>query len=96
MNKNLIRGRFYEGERPLYGTKNLRLQDIRFYPGESALKKSPDIEVSDYYFMGKYPFGIKNSPFTFYSRDAIWYSKNTRMISSVVEAPKIFREVALS
>lgn len=96
---NTISNRFFEGERPLYGSKNLKLDHIRFYPGESALKESTDIQAFDCYFMGKYPFWhntnvlIEKSFFTVYSRAAIWYSKNIQMIDCVVDAPKMFREV---
>ncbi|MBL3547256.1 DUF3737 family protein [Chryseobacterium sp. KMC2] len=94
-----ISNRFYEGERPLYGSKNLKLDNVKFYPGESALKEAANIEADNCTFMCKYPFWhndnsiIKNSLFTVYSRAAIWHSKNIRMIDSVVEAPKMFREV---
>lgn len=94
-----IENKFYEGERPLYGSKELKLEKVKFYPGESALKESRDVEAHDCYFMGKYPFWhnenvlIKNSLFTVYSRAAIWYSKNVKMIDTIVEAPKMFREI---
>ncbi|MGG7466688.1 MULTISPECIES: DUF3737 family protein [Bacteroidota] len=96
---DIISNRFFEGERPLYGSKNLRLDNVKFYPGESALKEAANIEAQNCTFMCKYPFWhndnalIKDSLFTVYSRAAIWHSKNIRMIDSVVEAPKMFREV---
>jgi len=96
---DLIENRFFEGERPLYGAKNLRLDNVKFYPGESALKEASGIEAHNCTFMCKYPFWhnenslIKDSIFTIYSRAAIWYSKNIRMIDCVVEAPKMFREI---
>ena len=95
----LIKDRFYEGERPLYASNNLRLDKVKFYPGESALKESSNIEAANCTFMGKYPFWhnqnvqIENCDFTAYSRAAIWYSKNIRMINSLVEAPKMFRDM---
>lgn len=95
----LIKNTFFEGERPLYGSNDLRLEDVKFYPGESALKESSNIEAIDCYFMCKYPFWhndnavIKNSYFTIYSRAAIWYAKNIQMFDTLVDAPKMFREV---
>lgn len=95
----LIKDQFFEGERPLYASNNLRMQNIKFYPGESALKESSNIEVVDCSFMCKYPFWhnenalIENCLFTVYSRAAIWYSRNIKMINSKVEAPKMFREI---
>lgn len=95
----LLRDKFFEGERPLYASNNLRIQNIKFYPGESALKESSNIEAFDCSFMCKYPFWhnenvfIEKCLFTVYSRAAIWYSRNIKMINSKVEAPKMFREI---
>ncbi|MCF1422905.1 DUF3737 family protein [Mangrovimonas futianensis] len=95
----IIRDTFYEGERPLYAAKDLRLENVKIYPGESALKEAQNIVADDCYFMGKYPFWhtnnseIRNSHFTVFSRAAIWYSKNLRMFDTLVEAPKMFREI---
>lgn len=95
----VIKDKFFEGERPLYGSNNLVLENVKFYPGESALKEASNITANNCYFMGKYPFWhnentvINNSEFTVYSRAAIWYSKNITMQNSVVEAPKMFREI---
>ena len=97
--KQVIKDTFFEGERPLFATSNIRLENVKFYPGESALKECNNIEVSKSEFMCKYPFWhnentlIEDSLFTVYSRAAIWYSKNIRMINSRVEAPKMFREI---
>ncbi|MDR0430328.1 MAG: DUF3737 family protein [Tannerellaceae bacterium] len=50
-------------------------------------------------FMCKYPFWhndhtlIEDCLFTVYSRAAIWYSKNIRMVNTWVDAPKMFREI---
>lgn len=95
----LIKDSFFEGERPLYGSKDLVLDKVKFYPGESALKESKNIQARECYFMCKYPFWhndntlIQKSVFTVYSRAAIWYSKNIKMLDTLVEAPKMFREV---
>ncbi len=97
--KKLISNTFFEGERPLFATHDLRLDKVKIYPGESAMKQCQNIEAFDCYFMGKYPFWhnenvlIEKSLFTIYSRAAIWYSKNIRMLDTVVEAPKMFRKV---
>jgi hypothetical protein len=97
--KQLICNTFYEGERPLYATSNIRLENVRFYPGESAIKECRDVEAYKCEFMGKYPFWnndgtlIEDCRFTVYSRAAIWYSRNLRMINTLVEAPKMFREM---
>lgn len=97
--KKLISNTFFEGERPLFATNDLRLENVKFYPGESALKECNNVEAYKCEFMCKYPFWhddnalIDNCLFTVYSRAAIWYSKNIRMINSRVDAPKMFREI---
>jgi hypothetical protein len=94
-----LQNQFFEGERALFAAKDVRLENVKFYPGESALKESRNIEAVDCEFMGKYPFWhndgllIEQCLFTVYSRAAIWYSRNIRMLESIVEAPKMFREV---
>ena len=35
----LIKNRSFEGERPLFATHDLRLEEVTIYPGESALKR---------------------------------------------------------
>jgi len=95
----LISDKFFEGERPLFATNDLRLENVKFYPGESAIKECNNVEAYRCEFMCKYPFWhnnnalIDNCLFTVYSRAAIWYSKNIRMMNTVVDAPKMFREV---
>ena len=97
--KQVISNTFFEGERPLFATKNARVENVKFYPGESALKECSDIEAYQCEFMCKYPFWhntntlIEDCRFTVYSRAAIWYSQNIRMINCCVEAPKMFREI---
>ena len=95
----LVSNQFFEGERPLFATNDLRIENVKFYPGESAIKECNRVEAFRCYFMCKYPFWhnddvwIDDCLFTVYSRAAIWYSKNVRMTNSVVDAPKMFREI---
>lgn len=96
---NKIVDTFFEGERPLYGSRDLQLENVKFYPGESALKESRNIRARNCRFMGKYPFWhndnalIEECLFTVYGRAAIWYSSNITMRNTRVEAPKMFREL---
>lgn len=95
----LIKRTSYEGERPLFATHNLRLEEVTIHTGESALKECSNIEVADCRFEGKYPFWhtdgfrVENCLFTEGARAALWYSKNLHMMSTLVEAPKMFREM---
>lgn len=96
---DIISDQFFVGERPLFATDNIRLENVKFFPGESALKECNNVEAYNCEFMCKYPFWhndnayIEKSLFTVYSRAAIWYSKNIRMVNTLVDAPKMFREI---
>ncbi|MDE6297209.1 MAG: DUF3737 family protein, partial [Muribaculaceae bacterium] len=64
------------------------------------LKECSDIEAIDCRFEGKYPFWhvdnfiIRKSLFTEGARAALWYSNNLQMSETMVEAPKMFREMS--
>jgi hypothetical protein len=95
----LITNKFFEGERQLFASCSLRLENVQFSPGESALKESQHIDAVDCLFMGKYAFWhnehthICNSHFTAGSQDAIWYASDIRLVDTVIEAPGMFRQV---
>lgn len=97
--KQVIKDTFFEGERPLFATDNIRLENVKFYPGESAMKECKNVEAYKCEFMCKYPFWhnentlIEDCLFTVYGRAAIWYSRNIHMRNSKVDAPKMFREL---
>ena len=52
----LIRNTDFAGERPLFGSKDLRLENVTVQEGESALKCCSNIEAVGCRFEGKYPF----------------------------------------
>lgn len=95
----LIENQTFGGERPLFASKALKLVNVTITAGESALKECADIEAENCEFQGKYPFWhvdgfkIKNCIFREGARAAIWYSKNLEMTDTLVEAPKMFREM---
>lgn len=94
-----IKNKEFGGERPLFGSRNLRLENVTIHAGESALKCTANIEAIDCTFEGKYPFWhtdgfmVKNCLFTPGARAALWYSRNLEMIDTRVDAPKMFREM---
>ncbi|MCH5226505.1 MAG: DUF3737 family protein [Muribaculaceae bacterium] len=94
-----IKNEEFGGERPLYASHGLRLENVTIHAGESALKECSDIEAINCRFEGKYPFWstdrfkIKDCLFTEGARAAIWYSSNMEMEDCLVEAPKMFREM---
>ncbi len=94
-----IKDKEFGGERPLFASKHLRLEGVTIHAGESALKECEDIEAVKCRFEGKYPFWhvdgfmIKDCLFTPGARAALWYSRNLIMTDTLVEAPKMFREM---
>ena len=97
MKKKEIIQKLYEDERSLFGQKNLRIRDTIFDKGESPLKESSDIELSDCMFRYKYPLWYvnnvyaKNTTWFEMARAGVWYAKNVTVEESVVTAPKNFR-----
>lgn len=95
----LIRNKEFEGERPLYCEKDLRLENVTIHAGESALKETAVIEAVGCRFEGKYPFWccdgftVRGCLFTEGARAALWYSRGLLMEGCLVEAPKMFREM---
>lgn len=94
-----IRNTHYEGERPLFATHDIQLENVTIHTGESALKECSNVIAINCRFEGKYPFWhnngfvLKNCFFTEGARAALWYSKNLQMTDTMVEAPKMFREM---
>lgn len=94
-----IRNTEFGGERPLFASHNLRLDGVTIHAGESALKECSNIEAVNCRFEGKYPFWhvdgftVRNCTFTPGARAALWYSRNLLMSDTIVEAPKMFREM---
>ncbi len=95
----LIKNQEFGGERPLYARHGLRLEDVTVHAGESALKETSDIECVRCRFEGKYPlwccdrFAVRDCLFTEGARAALWYSSSLQMSDTLVEAPKMFREM---
>lgn len=94
-----IKNTSFGGERPLFATHDLHIENVIFLPGESALKECGNIEAEKCEFQGKYPFwhvdGFKISDCLFKegARAALWYSRNLVMKDTRIEAPKMFREM---
>mgnify|MGYP000760101111 CR=1 FL=1 len=65
-----IRNKEYGGERPLFATHDLQLEDVTIHAGESVLKECSNIIAINCRFEGKYPFWhtngfiVKNCLFT--------------------------------
>lgn len=94
-----IKDKEFGGERPLFASHDLLLENVVIHAGESAIKESGNITAVNCKFEGKYPFWhvngfrIDNCLFTSGARAALWYSRNLVMSDTLIEAPKMFREM---
>lgn len=95
----IIKDKEFGGERPLFWSHDLRLENVTIHAGESSIKECSNIEAYKCRFEGKYPFWhvdgfkIKDCLFTVGARAALWYSRNLLMEDTIVDAPKMFREM---
>ena len=95
----LITDNFFSGERPLYESRDLRLERITIGEGESGLKESRHIEAVDCVFEGKYALWecedvlCEHCRFAASDRAPLWYSRRLRLTDCVIDAPKAFREI---
>lgn len=99
INFKRVTGKEFGGERALFGVKDVELTDCVFHPGESALKHTSNIVARNCRFEGRYPFWhtdgflIEDCVFTVESRAPLWYSEHLVMRRTLIEAPKMFREM---
>ena len=95
----LIKNKEFGGERPLFATHDLRLENITIVDGESGIKQCQNMECYDSKFYGKYPWWhvdgakIENCYFAPGSRSAIWYTNDLVMKHCTIHGPKFFREM---
>lgn len=94
-----IRNQVFGGERPLFESHNLRLENVTIKEGESALKECSNIEAINCRFEGNYPlwhvhgFKVDGCHFAVGGRSALWYSSRLFMKDTTIDAPKMFREM---
>ena len=94
-----IKDQSFGGERPLFESHNLRLENVTIPEGESGIKECSNIEADRCRFEGKYLLWhvkgskITNCYFAVGSRSAIWYSDDMVMEHCVIDGPKFFREM---
>ena len=95
----IIKDKEFGGERPLFNTHNVRLENVTIRDGESAIKECSDIEAINCVFEGNYPFWhvdrflIERCYFAVGGRSGLWYCRNLKMTDTVADAPKLFREM---
>lgn len=95
----LIKDKEYGGERPLYMSRDIRLENVTIHVGESSIKEGRNIEAKDCRFEGKYVFwecygfSVEDSYFAESARSSLWYSEDVTMRNCLVDAPKMFRRM---
>lgn len=96
-----IENETFDAERALYASREVEVINCRFEgpsDGESALKESRDVTVTDSRFALRYPFwhderlNVKNSVLTDTCRAAIWYTKSAKFENCALHGIKAFRE----
>ena len=94
-----IKDRYLEGERPLYASRDLRLERITIGEGESGLKESRRVEAVECRFEGMYVIWecedvtCRNCYFAPSDRAPLWYCRDLRLYDCLIDAPKAFREI---
>ena len=92
-----INGGVFTGERALFSSTDLEIQNATFRDGESPLKESKNIKLYNCTFSWKYPLwycqGVEvyNGKLDATARSGIWYTKGIKMHDCVINAPKTFR-----
>ena len=96
-----ISGQTFDGERSLYGSRDLFISDCTFdgpADGESALKESYRITVQNSFFNLRYPFWhdhelkITGCELTDLCRAALWYSNDITINDTKFHGIKALRE----
>ncbi|MCD8282711.1 MAG: DUF3737 family protein [Prevotella sp.] len=97
--ERIIRNESFRGERPLFGLRGTRLENVRRLEGESGVKCCFGLEADGCEFIGKYPLWhvdgsvITGCRFRSTARSAVWYSRDMVMRDTIIDAPKLFREM---
>ena len=94
---NEVRARRLTGERALFMSRDLKIFDTIFDDGESPLKESRGIELTNCMFKWKYPLWycrdirVTDCQWFEMARAGVWYTDNMEVNRAVIEAPKNFR-----
>lgn len=87
----------FTGERALFKSEDLELDYCTFADGESPLKESRHLEITNSSFQWKYPLWycdhvtIEDSTLFEMARAGIWYTQDLSMKNVTIDAPKTFR-----
>ena len=95
-----IKKQKFEGERSLFSSNNLNIEDCEFCFGESPLKESKNIKIIRSTFKWKYPLWYSqniecyNVVLEEMARSGIWYTDNIKMENCTLYCPKTFRRAS--
>ncbi|MBO4354291.1 MAG: DUF3737 family protein [Clostridia bacterium] len=87
----------FVGERPLFGSDGIYVENCSFADGESPIKESRDVTVNGCTFKWKYPmwYGknirVENTTLLEMARAGMWYTNGISFDGCTVHAPKSFR-----
>lgn len=88
------------GERALFNSKNVHVDSCVFLDGESPLKESRNLEITNSIFKWKYPLWycdnvkVSNTTLLDTARSGIWYTNNIEISNTIIQAPKTFRRAS--
>ena len=88
----------FGGERPLFASHDLRIDNVTIHAGESALKETANLSVQNCFFNLRYPLWhnhnteIINSAMTDKCRAAMWYDSNITLQNCDLNGIKALRE----
>lgn len=94
-----ISDQYFDGERPLYASRDLQLNRVTISEGESGLKESRRVEAVECRFEGMYVIWecedvtCRNCYFAPSDRAPLWYCRDLRLFDCLIDAPKAFREI---
>lgn len=94
-----IKDQYFDGERPLYESRDLRLERVTIGEGESGLKESRRVEAVECRFEGMYVIWecedvtCRNCYFASSDRAPLWYCRDLWLYDCLIDAPKAFREI---
>ena len=84
----------------MFESHDLHIDNVTIRTGESAIKECSNIIATNCRFEGNYPFWhvhgfkIDRCYFDVGGRSALWYSDHLKMTDTVIDAPKMFREMS--
>lgn len=93
----IVKQMYLSGERALFKSNDIKIEDSIFADGESPLKESRNIDIHQSIFKWKYPLWycqnvkVSHSTLLETARSGIWYTHHIEVKESTIEAPKTFR-----